>query len=374
MSVTKFPSNVSDLLRVAWFPAVCIATVATFLLKGQSLFADLHDLAGFVLIFAWLFAVVLGACLHVVRHADGLAEIVGEPYGTLILTLAVTAIEVVSISAVMLEGARNHPTLVRDTLFSVVMVILGGMAGASLLVGGWRHREQTHNLQGANAYLGVIIPLAVMVLTLPNFTVSTAGPTLSGPQQLFDTLICVGLYATFLAIQTGRHRDYFAAAGHSQHGGARTGRSPWMRHTVLLLAYMVPVAFLAEDLAHPIDYMIETLRMPDALGGVVIAVIVATPESVTALRAALANQLQQAVNIFLGSVLCTIGLTVPVMLAISQFTGHTIYVGLSGANDVLLLLTLIVSVVTFSSGRTNILQGAVHVVLFGAFLLLIFQG
>jgi Ca2+:H+ antiporter len=374
MSVTRFPSKVSDLLRVAWFPAVCIATVAIFLLKGRTLFADLHDPAGFALIFTWLFAVILMACLHVVRHADGLAEIVGEPYGTLILTLAVTAIEVVSISAVMLEGASNHPTLVRDTLFSVVMVILGGMAGASLLVGGWRHREQTHNLQGANAYLGVIIPLAVMVLTLPNFTVSTAGPTLSGPQQLFDTLICVGLYATFLAIQTGRHRDYFAAGGHGQHAGATTGRSPWMRHTALLLAYMIPVAFLAEDLAHPIDYMIETLRMPDALGGVVIALIVATPESVTALRAALANKLQLAVNIFLGSVLCTIGLTVPVMLAISQFTGNTIYVGLSGANDVLLLLTLIVSVVTFSSGRTNILQGAVHVVLFGAFLLLIFQG
>jgi Ca2+:H+ antiporter len=372
--VTKYPSKVSNYLRDAWFPTVCIATVVIFLLKGQSLFADLHDMVGFALIFVWLFAVVLGACLHVVRHADGLAGILGEPYGTLILTLAVTAIEVMSISAVMLEGARSHPTLVRDTLFSVVMVILGGLAGASLLVGGWRHREQTHNLQGANAYLGVIIPLAVMVLTLPNFTVSTAGPTLSGPQQLFDTLICVGLFATFLAIQTGRHRDYFAAAGHGRHGDEPAGRRSWMRHAGLLLAYMVPIAFLAEDLAHPIDYMIETLRMPEALGGVVIAVIVATPESVAALRAALANQLQQAVNIFLGSVLCTIGLTVPVMLAISQFTGHTIYVGLSGANDVLLLLTLIVSVVTFSSGRTNILQGAVHVVLFGAFLLLIFQG
>ena len=374
MPVTKNPSKVHHLVGDVWFPVVCFVTVATFLLKGQSLFADLHDLAGFVLIFAWLFAVVLGACLHVVRHADGLAEIVGEPYGTLILTLAVTAIEVMSISAVMLEGARSHPTLVRDTLFSVVMVILGGLVGASLLVGGWKHREQTHNLQGANAYLGVIIPLAVMVLTLPNFTVSTAGPTLSGPQQLFDTLICVGLFATFLAIQTGRHRDYFAATMHGRNGGAPLERSSWMRHALLLLAYMVPVAFLAEDLAHPIDYMIETLRMPDALGGVIIAVIVATPESVAALRAALANQLQLAVNIFLGSVLCTIGLTVPVMLAISQFTGHTIYVGLSGANDVLLLLTLIVSVVTFSSGRTNILQGAVHVVLFGAFLLLIFQG
>ena len=210
MSATKASSKITGFLREEWFLALSFATVVIFSLKGRSLFADLPDPVGFTLIFVWLFAVVLGSCLHVVRHADELAEIVGEPYGTLILTLSVTTIEVASISAVMLDGASNHPTLVRDTLFSVVMVILGGMAGFSLLVGGWRHREQTHNLQGANAYLGVIIPLAVLTLTLPNFTVTTAGPTLSPPQQLFVTLMCLGLYAAFLAIQTGRHRDYFA--------------------------------------------------------------------------------------------------------------------------------------------------------------------
>ncbi|HEX4370069.1 MAG TPA: hypothetical protein VH019_01890 [Rhizomicrobium sp.] len=371
MSATKMPSKITDILREEWFLLLSFVTVAIFSLKGRSLFADLPDPVGFTLIFIWLFAVVLGSCLHVVRHADGLAEIVGEPYGTLILTLSVTTIEVASISAVMLGGASNHPTLVRDTLFSVVMVILGGMAGFSLLVGGWRHREQTHNLQGANAYLGVIIPLAVLTLTLPNFTVTTAGPTLSAPQQLFVTLMCLGLYGAFLAIQTGPHRDYFATK--TGHVRPRSGRDSWLRHGVLLLAYMLPIVLLAEELAHPIDYMIETLHMPDALGGVVIAVIVATPEAVGAVRAALANQLQQSVNIFLGSVLSTIGLTVPVMLVISRFTGRAVYLGLSGGNDVLLLLTLAVSVVTFSSGRTNILQGAVHVVLFGAFLLLMFQ-
>jgi Ca2+:H+ antiporter len=373
MPITGKSSKLTALLREEWFLLLSFATIAIFSLKGRALFADLPDPAGFTLIFVWLFAVVLGSCLHVVRHADGIAEIIGEPYGTLILTLSVTTIEVASISAVMLGGANNHPTLVRDTLFSVVMVLLGGMAGASLLLGGWRHREQTHNLQGANSYLGVIIPLTVLVLTLPNFTVTTAGPTLSAPQQLFVTVMCLGLYGAFLAIQTGRHRDYFTAMHGRKHRQTDEARHPLLRHALLLIAYMLPIALLAEELAHPIDYLIETLHMPDALGGVIIAVIVATPEAVGAVRAALTNQLQSAVNIFLGSVLSTIGLTVPVMLAISRLTGHAVYLGLSGANDVLLLLTLAVSVVTFSSGRTNILQGAVHVVLFGAFLLLMFQ-
>ena len=361
-------------IREEWFLGVSLTTILIFSLFGDALYGLQENPAGLALVFVWLFAVVLGSCLNVVRHADGLAEIFGEPYGTLVLTLSVTTIEVLSISAVMLHGA-NNPTLVRDTLFSVIMVILGGMAGVSLLVGGWRHREQSYNLQGANSYLGVIIPLAVLSLTLPNFTTTTRGPTLSSAQQMFITVMCAGLYCAFLALQTGRHKLYFTMAeqeGHAQAAAEHRGHS-LPRHAVLLLAYMLPVALLAEELARPIDYLIETLHAPQALGGVVIAIIVATPEAVGALRAALRNRLQLAVNIFLGSVLSTIGLTVPVMLIISHVTAHSILLGLSGANDVLLLLTLAVSIVTFSSGRTNILQGAVHLVLFLAFVMLIFQ-
>jgi Ca2+:H+ antiporter len=362
-------------IRDEWFLAVSYTTIAVFSLTGERLFDGLSNPLWFAFVFAWLFAVVLGSCLSVVRHADAIAEGVGEPYGTLVLTLSVTSIEVMSISAVMLHG-ENNPTLVRDTLFSVVMVILGGLAGLSLLIGGWRHREQHYNLQGANAYLGVIIPLAVMTLMLPNFTTTTAGPTLSAPQQIFVTVVCAGLYCAFLAVQTGRHRAYFltedgAAAVHEPAAGHKP---PLLRPALLLVAYLVPIALLAEELAHPIDYLIETLRMPDAVGGIIIAIIVATPEAIGATRAALANQLQHAVNIFLGSVLSTIGLTVPIMLMISHLTGHVVFLGLTGANNLLLPLTLAVSVVTFASGRTNILQGAVHVVLFGAFLLLIFEG
>lgn len=363
----------SQLLRREWFLGFSLASVAVFALAGPALFARLPQAASFAFLFLWLFAAVLGSCLNVVRHADAIAEILGEPYGTLVLTLSVTTIEVLGISAVMLHG-DNNPTLVRDTLFSVVMVILGGMAGLSLLVGGWRHREQPFNLQGANSYLGVIIPLAVLSLVLPNFTRTTEGPMLSALQQLFIALMCAGLYCAFLALQAGRHKAYFMAAGGGPHHGARApekGALP--RHALLLLAYILPVAFLAEEMAYPIDYLIETLHAPAVLGGVVIAIIVATPEAVGALRAAMANQLQLAVNIFLGSVLSTIGLTVPVMLAISRMTGHPVFLGLPGTDQVLLLLTLAVSVVTFSSGRTNIMQGAVHVVLFAAFLLMMFD-
>jgi Ca2+:H+ antiporter len=364
---------VGKAIRAEWFLGISLATTLVFILTGPTLLGTLSHPLGFTLLFIWLFAVVLGSALAVVRHADRIAEALGEPYGTLVLTLSVTAIEVMSITAVMLHGA-NNPTLVRDTLFAIVMIILGGMVGASLLIGGARHREQHYNLQGANAYLSVIIPLAVLTLSLPNFTVTTPGPTLSTAQQVFLVIMSAGLYCAFLAIQTGRHRGYFASEEeHEPRPRQGDRRAPLYRHATLLVLYMAPVAYLAEQLAHPIDYLIETLKVPTALGGVAIAILVATPEAISASRAAFANRLQRSINIFLGSVLSTIGLSVPFMLAISYYTDHTVYLGLSPANDLLLILTLVVSIVTFASGRTNILQGAVHVMLFAAFLMLIFQ-
>lgn len=358
-----------------WFLGISLATTITFALMAETLFDGLSNPLWLAFVFIWLFGVVMGSALSVVRHADHIAEILGEPYGTLVLTLSVTVIEVLSISAVMLHG-ENNPTLVRDTLFAIVMIILGGMIGGSLLLGGWRNMEQHYNLQSANAYLGVIIPLSVLTLTLPDFTTTTAGPTLSFAQQIFLCVMSVGLYVAFLAIQTGRHRGYFISDGDDATQPPALPRAArslrW--HAFLLLAYILPVVFLAEQLAHPIDYFIETLKAPAALGGIAIAMLVATPEAIGATRSAMANRLQRSINISLGSVLSTIGLTVPAMLAVSQLTRHEVYLGLDKANDVLLLLTLIVCVVTFASGRTNVLQGAVHVVLFAAFLMLVVQG
>jgi len=371
-SKAKHSGALAQILRDEWFLAVSLGTVAFFAIGGESLQSRLDSPLEFLIVFVWLFATVLGSAMSVARHADKVAELLGEPYGTLVLTISVTAIEVMSITAVMLHG-ENNPELVRDTLFAVVMIILGGMVGTSLLVGGLRHREQHYNLQGANAYLSVIIPLAMLTLSLPNFTVTTPGPTLSTAQEIFLVVVSIGLFAVFLTIQTGRHRGYFAAddGDGAHHHGGPTRSLGW--HAALLIAYILPVVYLAEQLARPIDYLIETLHMPDSVGGVIIALLVATPEAIAATRAAAMNKVQRSINISLGSVLSSIGLTVPVMLAVSYFTSHRVVLGLSSANDLLLAVTLAVSVVTFASGRTNVLQGAVHITLFAAFVLLIFQ-
>ena len=366
-------------LREEWMLAVSIGTSLILLLAGHEVRAAASGLPGLVLLFLWLFGTVIGAGLSVVRHADHVAIRLGEPYGTLILTLAVTAIELIAISAMTLHGegdaaAAGNP-LMRDTIFAVVMIILNGMVGVSLLLGGWRHLEQTYNLQGANTYLGVIIPVTVLSLILPNFTQTTPGPTLSAQQEIFLALTSVGLYAAFLAVQTSRHRSYFTLGdldlAHEKPPG--TAR-PLAVHILLLGAYMVPVVFLAEQLAEPVDTLLDALHAPAALGGVVVALLVATPEAVGAVRAAIADRLQRSMNIFLGSVLSTIGLTIPAMLVLGQLTGQKFVMGLQNANAVMLLLTLTVSLVTFSTARTNVLQGAVHLVLFGAYILLIFQG
>lgn len=372
----KIWNIVRPIARREAFLGVTITTALIFAFFGHDFFAHESNTWFLAFLFVWLLVVVMGSALSVVRHADHLAELLGEPFGTLILTLSVTTIELLSITTVMLSG-ENNPTLVRDTFFAVVMIVLGGMVGGSLLLGGWRHREQVYNLQGANAYLTCILPLGVMTLILPNFTLATRGPTLSLTQQIFLGCMSFGIYVIFLAIQTGRHRSFFVDVEPDEPLDAvkepTKDKISIAAHVVLLIMYMVPVSFLAEQLAQPINYTIETLHAPVALGGLAIAIVVALPELMQAMRAAAANHLQRAVNISLGSVLSTVGLTIPIMLGISFFTGRVVHLGLEGANSILLMLILTVSVVTFSSGRTNILQGAVHFLLFAAFVLLIFE-
>jgi len=367
--------QLSAIVREEWFLGISLLSSVICLCFGRVMMRGLSNPIVLTLIFVWLFSVVLGAVISVVRHADHVALRLGEPFGTLILTLAVTAIEVISISTMMLHG-QNNPTLVRDTLFAVIMIILNGMVGLSLLVGGWRHREQQFNLQGANAYLGVIIPLAVLSLILPNYTVTTEGPTLSFVQESFLAAMSLGLYGVFLVIQTNRHRMYFVLGEtpETKHELSHAKSRSLPAHIVLLAVYMVPVVFLTEQLAYPIDYLIEVVHAPAALGGAIIAMMVATPEAISAIQAARANRLQRSTNIFLGSVLATIGLTVPTMLVISHLTGKTLILGVQHSDLVLLPLTLVVSIVTFASGRTNILQGAVHALLFAAYVVLLFQG
>ncbi len=323
-----------------------------------------------------LFAAAVGCCLSVVRHAEHLAIRLGEPYGTLILTLAVTIIEVVSISALVVHGAPDT-ALVRDTIFAVIMILLNGMVGLSLLVGGWRHLEQQFNLLGANTYLGVIIPLTVFSLILPNYTMTTPGPTLSAAQEVFLAVVSLGLYGVFLAVQTVRHRAYFRTGGAADapdHEAPKGSSHHPILHAALMICYMAPLVFLAERFAGPVDALLARLHAPAALGGAMVALLVATPEAMSAIRAAAANRLQRSVNILLGSVVSTIGLTIPVMIGLIRLQGGRLVLGLEHTNAVMLVLTLAVSVVTFASGRTNILQGAIHLVLFGAYIMLTVEG
>lgn len=325
-------------------------------------------------VFAWLFAVILWSAIRVVRHADCLAMKFGEPYGTLILTLSAISIEVVMISTAMLHG-ENNPTLGRDAIFAVIMIALNGLVGVSLLLGGLRYREQHYNIQGVNAYLNVIMALAVLGLVLPNFTTSTSGPTFSTEQEIFFAAVSLLLYAIFLLIQTLRHRGYFldvkeTATKHSPHHLPRIRSTGF--HALMLLLYLGTVIFLAEKFAVPLDNSIEQFHMPQAFGGAIIAALVLSPEGLGGISAGLQNHLQRSINILFGSVLATIGLTIPAVLMIGLLTKRPVALGLQGGNLPLLLLTLAVSVVTFTSRKTNVLQGCIHLLLFAVFVLLIF--
>jgi Ca2+:H+ antiporter len=366
-------------LRREWPLLISVATMALFLLFGHDWLADLSNPFWFAFMLVFPFSVIMQSSFAVVRHAEGLAVRLGEPLGTLVLTLAVTGIEVTMIAAVMYSGNGNS-ALARDAMFAVVMIVLNGMVGLSLLLGGLRHREQTYNLQGANAFLAVIVPLSVLGLVLPTFTVSVPGPILSPTQSAFLIIMSLGLYGVFLAIQNVRHKDYFmepvaADAGNGHSAGDHDGHKAHSiaYHIPLLLAYLGPVVFLAEEIAIPINHGIHSLHAPPSLGGFLVSVLVLSPESLSAVRAALANHLQRAVNLLLGSVLASISLTIPAVLTIGYFTHQTIVLGLDAVDTILLLLTLGVSTLTFASARTNVLLGVVHLLLFLAYLMLIFE-
>jgi Ca2+:H+ antiporter len=353
-----------------------LATAVTFLVLGNQILEDVAHPLVLGAVFVVLLAAVLWSAVSVVRHADCLAIKCGEPYGTLILTLSAISIEVVMISAAMLHGA-NNPTLARDMMFGVVMIALNGLVGFSLLLGGLRHREQNYNLQGTSAYLNTIMALAVLGLVLPNFTTSLSGPRFSFVQEMFLVVTSLSLYLIFLFIQTGRHRQYFKEAIGALVTTVEGDHSPFhLRstgfHATMLFLYLIVVVVLAEKFAIPLDNCIERLGMPQAFGGAIVAGLVLAPEALSAVQAARGNQLQRSVNILHGSVLASIGLTIPAVLIIGMTTHRQVVLGIEGGNLPLLGLTLGASIVTFGSGKTNVLQGCVHLLLFAVFLLLIF--
>jgi len=356
-----------------------LLTTALFLRYGQSLLADLSHPLSFIFILAWLLLTILFSLFAVVRHAESLAENLGEPLGTLVLTLAVTSIEVMIIVATM-STVHGSPALARDAMFAVIMIMLNGMVGLTLLIGGLKYKEQDYNLQGANSFLAVILPLAVIGLVLPNYTTSSPDQTFSAIQAGFLIIVSIALYGIFLTIQNGRHRAYFRVA--RQTVETKDAKRKWRIvhevrsvsfHLLLLLAYLGPLVILTQHLAVPIEFTISVLGAPVALAGLLIALLVLAPESYGAVRAALSNDLQRAVNILLGSVLATIGLTIPAVLTFGLLFHKSIILGLEPIDVTMLSLTLVLSTMTFSNSRTNVLLGSVHLLVFFAYLMLIFQ-
>src|SRR5213595_3105201 len=369
--------GLGSIIRSEFSLIIGLLTAGIFLWAGSGLVENIEHPGAMGVVFLWLFVAVLWSAISVVRHADSIAIKCGEPYGTLILTLSAISIEVMMISAAMLHGA-NNPTLARDMMFGVMMIALNGLVGFSLLLGGLRHHEQNYNLQGASAYLNAIMALAVLGLVLPNFTTSLSGPRFSSIQEIFLIVTSLSLYMVFLFIQTGRHHQYFKeATGAPGTTAADVHPSPSHFkstgfHAAMLFLYLIVVVVLAEKFAIPLDNCIERLGMPQAFGGAIVAGLVLAPEALSAVKAARGNQLQRSVNILHGSVLASIGLTIPAVLIIGMTTNRQVVLGIEGGNLPLLVLTLGASIVTFGSGKTNVLQGCIHLVLFAVFLLLIF--
>lgn len=319
-----------------------------------------------------LAVVLLGNVLAAVHHAEVVALRVGEPYGTLILALAVTVIEAGLIISLMLGGDPN-PGLMRDSVHAAVMLVVHGLAGACIVVASWRHRDAEFRVEGANSFLAVLIPLATLVLVAPNHVISVPGPYLSPLQLGFVSVVCLALYGAFLFIQTNWHRDYFlpvGAAGEQAHARP-TGRMALACFALMCLA-LVSVVVLAKALAPALQEGIETLGAPVALVGVVVAAIVLMPESAAAVRAAARNRLQSSINLALGSALACIGLTVPAVAAVSFWIGQPLELGINPGQTVLMLLSFAVAMITYGTGRTNLLCGIVHLVLAATYVFSVF--
>jgi len=316
-----------------------------------------------------------GAVLVAVHHAEVVAHRVGEPFGTLVLALAVTAIESSLILSMMFSGGQDMAVLARDSIYAAVMIICTGVVGSCLLMGALAHREQTFRVEGARAGLAALFVLASLSLVFPAFTTSTPGGTYSSSQLVFVAISSAVLWAVFVFVQTVRHRDYFIPEPNSSdpeaHAAPPTVAQTWASFGLLLLSLSIVVG-LAKKLSPTIEKAVAKANAPRAVVGIVIAGLVLLPETWAAVRAARANRLQTSMNLAVGSALATIGLTVPLVVIAASFFHLPLVLGLSSKEMALLALTFLVSAVTLGTGRTYLMQAAVHLVLFAAYLFFAF--
>lgn len=319
-------------------------------------------LIGGLILFATVFAAVY--------HAEVVAHRLGEPFGTFVLAVAVTVIEVALIISVILSAPEAKAALARDTVFAAVMIVCNGIVGVSLLVGGVRHHEQGFQIQGASAALAVLAVLTTMTLVLPSFTSSAPGPRFSSAQLAFAGIVSLILYVSFLFVQTIRHRDYFLP----EDGGSEESHAPPPTSSMAMLSFgllvlaLIAVVGLAKLLTPSLERVLDAAAAPKGVIGIVIAGLVLLPEGLAALRAAKANRLQTSLNLALGSALASIGLTIPAVAVLALALGLNLELGLGTKDQIMLALTVFLSVITLSTGRTTVLQGIVHLVIFASFL------
>ncbi|MEU8225434.1 ionic transporter y4hA [Kribbella sp. NPDC048915] len=317
------------------------------------------------------------AVIAAVHHAEVVAHRVGEPFGTLILALAVTIIEVALIVTLMASGGTKAASLARDTVFAAVMITCNGILGLSLVVGSLRHRVQGFRVQASYSALSVITALVTLSLVVPTFTTSAAGPQFSGPQLAFAGVMSLVMYGVFVFVQTIRHRDYFLPVtpdGEIDEDEDHHAAGPSTRTALvslgLLFVCLISVVGLAKTVSPKLEAAVESAGAPLAVVGVLIALLVLLPETVAAVRAALRNRLQTSVNLALGSALASIGLTIPAIAVASIWLSGPLVLGLDSKDMVLFLLTVVTGLFTLSTGRATLLQGAIHLAVFSAFLFL----
>jgi Ca2+:H+ antiporter len=315
-------------------------------------------------------AALITTVFAAVYHAEVVAHRTGEPFGTLILAAAVTVIEVALIVSVMIAAPAEKAALARDTVFAVVMIVCNGIVGLCLLWGGARHREQGFQVHGASAALAVLAVLTVLTLIVPNAATAMPGPLLSKSQLIFVAIVSLVLYGAFIFIQTVRHRDYFLLI--ERDNEEAHAPPPSDRITVLsvglLLAALIAIVGLAKSLSPMLETGVAWFDVPKAVAGIVIAALVLLPEGLAALRAARANRLQTSLNLALGSALASIGLTIPAVAVVSLMFRQPLELGLGVKDQILLALTLLLSVITLGTGRTTVLQGVSHLAIFATFL------
>lgn len=310
--------------------------------------------------------------LQGVHHAEVIAHRIGEPFGSLVLALAVTLIEVALIISMMVSSGPDGGTLARDTVFAAVMIILTAMIGTSLLAGSMKFGEQTYKLQGINSVLTVLLPIAVLTMVLPNFTLSAKGPYYSNHQLVYISIVSLVLYGSFVFVQNFRHKDFFInpVAKKETEEEVKPSKKEALSSLLLLFICLGAVIMLAKALAPDLDTLIERMNAPRSLAGIVIAMIILLPEGLSAYRAARRDELQTSLNLALGSALASICLTIPSVAVFSIIYKIPLELGLDAKSIIMFTLSFLVVSLSFKTGKTIILQGIVLLVIFFSYVFL----